>query len=408
MIRDFFIALIAVTVLEMVVRLGIVYYKFETKDERITESVAERLASDLKDVMLNAGGPVAGRTIYPTWQRNFRDLGLEIALIPSHVTKTSIPKTYNFEPKGIPPNWSKGRHHEATMALHAEPFCVTCHIDAQPGDELGRVVVRSYLSARMKAWWEEVSVLSIVGMVNIIVHTMLLFVLLKARMEPLLELRSQVAALARGRFNLGYRAAVRSDDEFGALAADLNHFLDRITHLIEDLDQVLTRMIAAKHRVDQVCEQINDNYAEIRDRTQQVVKQALDLRESRAIMAQEVAETVELMDLLGVTLHRLGANGALPEDFSQRVGQVLLRLKATARAAQSQSPDKPLKTDALLELSHHVNESSHFLKSMALLQERMEVIAETGQTLLTRLTGQAARAAEREAEVEPIVAGTEG
>ncbi len=386
MIREFFFVLVAIALMEMAVRLGIVFYAFETKDEQTTVAAAERLASNLKDVMLNAGGPVAARTIYPTWRQNFEDLGMEVALIPAHVTRTSIEKTYDFTPKGIPPSWSEGRHHEARVALRAEPFCLRCHVDAEPGDVLGEVVVRTYRSARMRSWWDEVGVLSIVSMADIIASTLVLFFLLRARMEPLLALRAMLANLARGKFDLSYRAEIRSDDEFGALAEDLNHFLDRITHVVEDLDHILSRMIAAKHRIDQVSGQMTEHFNHIHDLTQKAVRQAYEQREAHAELFHELAAAVERIDVIPATLELLREEGAIPAGYQARLSGILERFEETvARVEQCVSPDVHA-ADILFDLSRRVHASSHFLESMASLQERMEVVAETGHVLLSRLS----------------------
>ncbi len=398
MLREFFFVLVAVALMEMTVRLGLVFYEFETKDEQATAAAAERLASNLKDVMLNAGGPVAGRTIYPTWRQNFEDLGMEVALIPAHVTRTSIEKTYGFTPKGIPPSWSEGRHHEARVALKAEPFCIGCHVDARPGDVLGEVVVRTYRSARMRSWWDEVGVLSIVSMADIIASTLVLFFLLRARMEPLLALRAMLANLARGKLDLSYRAEIRSEDEFGALASDLNHFLDRITHVIEDLDHVLSRMIAAKHRIDQVSRQMTEHFDRIHDQTQKAVRQAYAQREAHAVLARKLTEAVEIIDVILATLELLREEGAIPATYQARIADLRARFAAAAVGTKPPALPEVHAMDVLLDLSRRVHASSHFLESMASLQERMEVIAETGHVLLSRLSSEDASPEDAAAE----------
>jgi predicted dehydrogenase len=81
------------------------------------------------------------------------------------------------------------------------------------------------------------------------VHTVLLFGLMKVRMAPLLALRATVSSLARGVMDLSPRAAVNSGDEFGELARDLNHFLDRITQVVSDLDRILAEVLAVGERL---------------------------------------------------------------------------------------------------------------------------------------------------------------
>ncbi len=63
---------------------------------------------------------------------------------------------------------------------------------------------------------------------KILVYANVLFFLLKVRMEPLLSLRA---------------------DEFGELAQDLNHFLDRVALIVKDLDQILSEVVTVGSRL---------------------------------------------------------------------------------------------------------------------------------------------------------------
>ena len=45
------------------------------------------------------------------------------------------------------------------------------------------------------------------------------------------------------------RAQVRTADEFGGLAQDLNHFLDRITQVVSDLDRILAEVLEVMPRI---------------------------------------------------------------------------------------------------------------------------------------------------------------
>ena len=131
MIRDFLIALTIIVVFELGGRMLLAFNHFAREDREATEVAAEQLAQDVKDIMLNRGGPVAARTVYPIIQRNHSELGLEIAIVPSATTVESIRQTFGFEPRGIRPEWSEGRHHEATVQLQAEEFCTQCHVTAE-------------------------------------------------------------------------------------------------------------------------------------------------------------------------------------------------------------------------------------------------------------------------------------
>ncbi|MEE8250611.1 MAG: hypothetical protein V3R24_02630, partial [Gemmatimonadales bacterium] len=64
MIRDFLIALTIIIVLELGGRLFLAMWSFQQRDREKTELAATRLASDVRQIMLNRGGPVAARTVY--------------------------------------------------------------------------------------------------------------------------------------------------------------------------------------------------------------------------------------------------------------------------------------------------------------------------------------------------------
>ena len=69
MIRDFFLVLVTVVIIELSVRFSLVVYDFHHNQELTTQIEAERLAADIKSIMLNSGGPVAARTVYPILDR---------------------------------------------------------------------------------------------------------------------------------------------------------------------------------------------------------------------------------------------------------------------------------------------------------------------------------------------------
>lgn len=344
-IRDFLLALTAIVILELGGRLALEWYHYRHQDLAATELAAERLAQDVKSIMLNRGGPVAARTIYPIIRRNHRDLGFEIAIEPTDSTKAVIQRTFGYEPEGIPPKWSTGRHQEAIVEVRAEEFCITCHSNLSPGDVVGRVVVRKYQATRMDKWWQEARIISVVGMANVILHSIVLFVLLRIRMEPLLRLRSMLSRLAKGTFDLSQRVEARSDDEFGELATDLNHFLDRVCHLVEDLDTILGKVGAANERLTQVSGTMAEHIDSVRALAREAVGQIVAAHSDAARLSQ-------------------GATAAAGD-------QVLQRLEALA--------------GLLNDLMGEIDDDSHYLSEIRLLEAHMKTVAQQGQVLLERI-----------------------
>jgi HAMP domain-containing protein len=333
-IRDFLIALTLVIGLELGGRLALAWFQYEGEDAEATQLAAERLAFDVRGIMLNQGGPVAARTVYPILRRNHEALGFEIAILPSRVTIESIEVTQGFKPKGIQPDWSEGAHHEAIVQLEAEEFCTSCHSAARPGDVLGRVVVRNYRSHRLSEWWAEARVTAVVGMGNVLVHTLVLFFLLRLRMEPLMSLRSTLSQLARGRLDVSSRAEIRSDDEFGGLACDLNEFMDRIEHLLEDLHGVLLQVGAVNTRLGQVSSTARGQIVEIQAAAQSAIADVFRIREMR----QD---------------DRVAALGELGR--------------------------------SLVAMNRVIQEDGYFLSEIQVLEERMKTVAVGGRSLLERI-----------------------
>ena len=73
---------------------------------------------------------------------NWSDLGYAIAIEPTAVTVRSIEQSFGFVPMGIPGNdWPEGRYRAAQVEVQAEPFCLSCHNQAEVGDVLGVVTV---------------------------------------------------------------------------------------------------------------------------------------------------------------------------------------------------------------------------------------------------------------------------
>lgn len=383
MIRDFFLLLIVVTGIELGLRFAVVVYEFYSHDKVTTDLTAKQLASDVKSIMLNSGGPVAARTVYPILKRNYEELGLAIAIVPAEVTVTSMQARFNLEPKGIAPQWASGKHNESTVPLTAEQFCLNCHVHAKIGDVLGHVTVRNYLSTKLTIWWAEVRLTSMLWAVNIITHTIVLFLLLKIRMEPLLSLRSTVSTLAKGIIDLSHRARIKSHDEFGELALDLNHFLDRIAHIVEDLDKILTKVVAVSHRLNQVSAQMNEQFERIHDSVQWAIKHSFDGQKEHPAFSQG---GFGAGDSIVSTLDTLSRDQNIPEEAAEQMRQISDRLKTTISRAENIFHRSGQSGEALIGLSREVHGFTHFLGEMAVLEEKMRMVAESGQTLLNRLT----------------------
>lgn len=369
LIREFFIVLVAVAVLELLIRFGIEIVDFYVEEPKVVADEAEELAANVQSLMLNQGGPVAAKTMYPILEKTHEQVGYDIAVVPSEVTVSSIKKQFDFKPRGIPARWPEGVHHAELVELRAEKFCLSCHVDAQVGDVLGHVEVRKYLFEDISRWWHEIQLTAIAGMGKIILHTIVLYILLQIRMEPLNSLRRMVGRLAQAGTRLEERAQVRSQDEFGQLAGDMNAFLDRVAGITRDVESVLERISALNV-------QLNDVRGRIEGQTE-VLRRRIDAGRSSASLDPDSAGA--LRDMLEALAQHSPGDDGLAERL--RASAATLDRLARGEIDRSTSPgDGAGVQDDLTALSHQVSE-------MAVLEERMQAIAEEGSRLLGRLVG---------------------
>jgi methyl-accepting chemotaxis protein len=384
MIKDFFLLLVLVTCVELGIQYANMVYQFKTTELSKLEDYAQKLSDDIKAIMLNSGGPTAALTIYPILRRNYEDAGLSIAIIPSDLTVKSIEETFRYSPVGLQPNWAEGEHVQAVTSLKSEQACLGCHIKAQVGDVLGTITVRSYLEPRESAWWGQVSLLAGAMSIKIVFHTILLFLLLRARMEPMMSLRATTATLAKGVMDLSPRAKVNSADEFGELASDLNAFLDRVKLLVHDLDQILSEVMNVGDRLGALSRGLEQQLDHMR-----VSSSKADSEVARRSVAHQLVTAREAgaFDVLMNTLDEVVAAKFTNTAEAEQLRRNLLRLKnsflTVTEAATALTPptdSQPTEVSQFLAISQS-------LREMTVLEGNMQKVAESGQLLIDRLQG---------------------
>lgn len=389
MIRDFFLLLVAVAAVELGIRYLALLYQFRTAEPQRVNRAAEQLASDVKSIMLNSGGPLAAQTVYPILNRNYDDLGLSIAVEPSQATVESMRITFKMEALGLKARWPEGAHQQAAAVLKAEQFCLNCHVKAQVGDVLGTVTVRSYLARKEESWWQEVRVTAGALTVKILVHTFLLLLLLKVRMEPMLALRGTVAALAKGVMDLRPRARVASDDEFGDLATDLNHFLDRVALIVHDLDRILSQVVSVGERLGSVNRRLEGQLDGLRSASVTALADAAQRGvQARVAAAHEAGAFAVLLRALEDKLaaQQLPAGAAERirepiESLREPIERLRQRFDEVGRALEQALPPVPAARAQAAEYEAFAQS----LREMAVLESTMQAVAESGQLLLQRL-----------------------
>ena len=384
MIRDFFLLAMLVAAVELGIRYAALRYDFSRQEPARVDRAAQQLANDVKAIMLNSGGPLAAQTVYPILNRNYDDLGLSIAVVPSAVTVESMRVSFKIEALGLQARWPEGPHQQASTALQAEQFCLGCHVKAKAGDVLGTVTVRSYLDRKEAAWWQEVRLTAGALSLKILVHTIVLFFLLRVRMAPLLALRSTVSSLARGMMDLSPRAEVNSADEFGELAQDLNHFLDRIGVVVHDLDRILGEVVTVGTRLGALNRHLEQHVEGRRGEALRLLgdgaQRSLD---TQLLAAREAGAFEALEQTLSQTLDALpaGAHAAGPR-LREQLARLRQSFSAVSGALASVAP--PIVVAEAQSAEYQAFAQS--LREMALLEASMQRVAESGQQVLQRLS----------------------
>jgi HAMP domain len=386
MIQDFFLVLLAVSVLEFALKAVFVYYNYTVNGVSEAQIVADDLAENVRSIMRNEGGPVAARTIYPILERNWTDLGYAVAIVPSDVTIRSIRDSFDFVPTGIPENWPEGRFKEASVSITAETFCLQCHTEAKVGDVLGTVIVHNYLQRDFAIWFKEVRLAAGLAAGKIVLHSVLLFLILRARMEPLLRLRAVVSSLSKAYGALDQRAEIRSEDEFGALARDLNIFLDRISRLILELNQVLQRVVSVNDDIVTV-------QGDLRGQIDRVVSGVRHLeREAMLAAKREPRLSNDWFQAIRGSVQALDDRLAQVGDMPQAVG-LLESLRAVVGNAEAQLATSEQVFERLAALGDQTESLKGAMSEMTRLEERMKSIIDTGSTLVRQLQPEGAQGA---------------
>lgn len=395
MIRDFFVMIVLVTLLEFALKVGLVVWSFNADGARRAQTVAEEVADNVRQIMLNEGGPVAARTLYPILQENLSARGYLVEIAPSPVTVASIAESHGFTPRGMPvASWPEGRHNAASVELRAEAFCQSCHVKAEIGDVLGTVSVRNYLSREIEVWWKSLQITSALALGKTVLHSILLFLLLKARMAPLMALRGAVSGLSRAFGNLDRRVEVHSQDEFGALARDLNLFLDRLSRVVGELDSVLRRVVGVNDDIMRIQTDLRERISGFTANLRQIERRAMIAARREPMLSPEWFDAME------------GSIGALRSAAAQHgldkaLADTLDRLSAVVDHAGAQIATNAALFEDLAQLGEEAEQFRDALAEMARLEERLNGVIETGAGLLGRLQGAAAPARDPAGLISP-------
>ena len=209
-------------------------------------------------------------------------------------------------------------------------------------------------------------------------HSLLLFLILRARMEPLLELRSVVSNLARAYGRLDYRAEIRTSDEFGVLARDLNLFLDRITNIVSELDLVLNKVVLANDDIIAVQGNLRKTVDDVVSGIRQLERDAMLSAKQEPRLSNEWFDAVRgSVESLDEALSRI--------DHASSASDLLGTLRHVVTNAEAQTES----SEAIFTRLADIGDQSETLKDSTLemirLEERLKSIIESCSTLVGRL-----------------------
>jgi methyl-accepting chemotaxis protein len=201
-------------------------------------------------------------------------------------------------------------------------------------------------------------------------------------MAPLLSLRTTVSGLAKGVMDLSPRTAVNTQDEFGELAQDLNHFLDRITLIVRDLDKILSEVVSVGTRLGALNRHLERQLDGMRDASLQAIgsgaQRSLD---TQLVAAREAGAFGALLQTLD-GLAAAGAAGAAGGLLRGQLDQLRASFGTVTTALRDMAPAVvPAETQSV-----EYQALAQSLRDMALLEATMQQVAESGQRVLQRLT----------------------
>jgi methyl-accepting chemotaxis protein len=186
--------------------------------------------------------------------------------------------------------------------------------------------------------------------------------------------------------DLSPRAASHTQDEFGELAQDLNHFLDRITLVVRDLDTILSEVVAVGARLGGLNKHLEGQLDGLRDASLRGVGDSVQRAQAAQLLAAREAGAFDarLQTLLQLVQALAEGNGTGGDQASVLRDQ-LLHLQASFQAvAGTFQPDAAAPAPAEAQVADY-RAFAQSLRDMAALEATMQAVAERGQQVLHRL-----------------------
>ena len=213
-------------------------------------------------------------------------------------------------------------------------------------------------------------------------------------MEPLLALRTTVSGLAKGVMDLSPRASLKSDDEFGELAQDLNHFLDRITLIVQDLDRILSEVVSVGTRLGALNRHLERQLDGLRDASLRSIGRGRAAQPGHAVGGGTRKRRLRRAGAdagawpPAAPAFRMAPRALPPATLRAQFARLQGSFAAVSEALRGMAP--PMAVAEAQSAEYQAFAQS--LREMAVLEATMQKVAESGQQVLHRLTHAAAMA----------------
>jgi len=154
--------------------------------------------------------------------------------------------------------------------------------------------------------------LIIMFMVDVLMVVVLILIISRAVIKPLEELNKKVADLASGEGDLTHRLEVKSNDEIGKIANNINIFMDKLQFIMQNLKQSMNKATTivndTKHNAQKVSVSIesqNDLIIKTKNYTENIKHDLEIAEESVVTTADDIINTQKMLNESVNTLHEV-------------------------------------------------------------------------------------------------------
>lgn len=145
----------------------------------------------------------------------------------------------------------------------------------------------------------------------------------------------------------------------------------------------MTKVGAVNHRLSQTHGQMDERVQRLDAGMTKLIRGAFEDQDRDPFLSEQWFQSIEMiLSALELTFRDRGINPEL-EAKTQRVWE---QFRDSARHVQDVQRRHDRMSSSLVDLSRDLQEFSHFMGEMAVLEEKMQGIAEMGQTLVQRLS----------------------